>query len=339
MAPDRHMEALDGVDGDARLREHAFEASPSALVVLDNEGTVVQLSQAARSMFQLGVQDIGRRLQDLEVSYRPLELRSRLEQAQKERRTVVVSGVDRHFEDGRIQYLDVMVMPLFDDDGTHLGAQVAFTDVTSEQGLRTELERTKQERETAYEELQSTNEELETTNEELQSTVEELETTNEELQSANEELETMNEELQSTNGELQTINVEMRERSLELDRLNSFMESVLTSLRVGVAVLDPEGRVQIWNSCAEDMWGLRSDEVVGQSLFALDIGLPVGQLAAPVRRCASGESDGDDIVLEALNRRGRTISCRVSLAPLVEGRQREGVVMLMEAGEAVAAPS
>ena len=77
---------------------------------------------------------------------------------------------------------------------------------------RSELDRSRRELETAYEELQSTIEELETTNEELQSTNEELETTNEELQSTNEELETMNEELQSTNEELETMNDELRER-------------------------------------------------------------------------------------------------------------------------------
>jgi two-component system CheB/CheR fusion protein len=207
---------------------------------------------------------------------------------------------------------------------------VDFLDVTAPQTLRSELQRSKQELETAYEELQSTNEELETTNEELQSTVEELETTNEELQSANEELETMNEELQSTNGELQTINVEMRERSDELDRLNAFMESVLTSLRAAVVVLDGDMRVQVWNSRAEDLWGLRADEVIGQVLLTLDIGLPVDELTVPLRRCANGESESEERLLSALNRRGRTISCRVTCSPLYDGGNRRGVVVLME---------
>ena len=110
------------------------------------------------------------------------------------------------------------------------------------------------------EELQSTNEELETTNEELQSTVEELETTNEELQSTNEELETMNEELQSTNEELQTINDEARERSDQLDELNAFLESILTELAGGVGWWTAISRSE-WNRRAEDMWGLRPDEV------------------------------------------------------------------------------
>src|SRR5581483_5698918 len=108
----------------------------------------------------------------------------------------------------------------------------------------------------------------------------------------------MNEELQSTNGELQTINVEMRERTVELDRLNAFMETVLTSLRAAVVVVDGDLHVQIWNN--------RAEEVVGRRLLSLDIGLPVGEIAAALRHAADGDSRGEELVLTALNRRGRT---------------------------------
>jgi two-component system, chemotaxis family, CheB/CheR fusion protein len=104
-------------------------------------------------------------------------------------------------------------------------------------------------------------------------------------------------------------------------------------------VVTGDGRVQIWNSRAEDLWGMRAEEVVGHSLLTLDIGLPVAELAAPLRRCLSGDSKGEDVVMSALNRRGRTITCRVSLAPLFHGRSREGVVLLMEETERVRAVS
>jgi len=321
---------------EVRLRELALDAAPSAQLVLDRDGTMIAVNHAARDMFALGSRDVTRRLQDLELSYRPVELRSRLDEAQKERRAVVVRDVERQVGEGEMQHLEVVVTPMFEDDGSYIGATVAFIDVTSARMLHDRLQRSKQELETAYEELQSTNEELETTNEELQSTVEELETTNEELQSANEELETMNEELQVTNGELQTINVELRDRGLELDRLNSFMESVLTSLRVAVAVLDVDMRVQVWNSRAEDLWGLRSDEVLGHSLISLDIGLPVGDLTAPLRRCLNRERDGEERIFTVINRRGQTIACRVVLSPLLDRGAVTGVVVLMEKVQAEA---
>ena len=151
--------------------------------------------------------------------------------------------------------------------------------------LQSELESNRRDLELAYEELQSTIDELETTNEELQSANEELQTTNEELQSTNEELETMNEELQSTNEELETINDELRDRTTELNQVNDFLETILTSLGIGVAVLDRQQRVQVWNHRAEDLWGLREDEAVEHHFLSLDIGLPAEPLAGPCAPC------------------------------------------------------
>ncbi|MBO0686483.1 MAG: PAS domain-containing protein, partial [Candidatus Dormibacteraeota bacterium] len=236
-----------------RLREQAKELSPVPQLLVDTAGVMISANQAARSLFELSPRDVGRPLQDLQISYRPLEMRSQLERAHRERRTVVLSSVAYDREDGTTRYLDVHVIPVIDDDESMLGTSVVFIDVTQHQRLRLELERTRQEVETTQEELQSSNEELETTNEELQSTVEELETTNEELQSSNEELETMNEELESTNGELQAINVDLTSRTGELDRVNLFLQSILASIETGVAVLDDSLRVQLWNRRAEDL--------------------------------------------------------------------------------------
>src|SRR6185503_9803794 len=130
-------------------------------------------------------------------------------------------------------------------------------------------------------------EELETTNEELQSTVEELETTNEELQSTNEELETMNEELQSTNDELQSINEQLRESSMRLDSVNEFLDAILTSLQAGVVVVNNDLLAREWNDRAEDLWGVRRDEAVGQHFLNLDIGLPTDELRPLIRHALS----------------------------------------------------
>jgi two-component system, chemotaxis family, CheB/CheR fusion protein len=231
----------------------------------------------------------------------------------------------------RIFTLDIHLVPLVDTDGTSLGISITFHDVTHHRRLQTELEKSRQDLETAYEELQSTNEELETTNEELQSTVEELETTNEELQSSNEELETMNEELQSGNEELQTTNDELRERTDEVNRSKAFLESILASLHAAAVVLDPSFNVLWWNAEASELWGLREDEVQGQSILNLDIGLPVEQLRPPVRAVLSGRSTFQEVMLSATNRRGKVIQCRVTCTPLADAeRDTQGVILLME---------
>ncbi|TMD04709.1 MAG: PAS domain-containing protein [Chloroflexi bacterium] len=315
-----------------RLRESAFDTALVAQIVVDPGGYLLLANASARQLFGLVAADIGRPIQDLEVSYRPLELRSRLDQVLRERQPLEARQVERHLASGATQVLDVTVTPLLDPAGDLLGASVAFTDVSNYNAIHAQLERSKQELETASEELQSTNEELETTNEELQSTVEELETTNEELQSSNEELETMNEELESTNTQLQAINAELQQRSLQLDQLNIFMESILAGLRSGVVVVGTDLRIQLWNQRAEDLWGVRGEEVLGQSLLTLDIGLPVADLALPIRDCLAGKDGGlREVVLDATNRRGKSIRCKVMCTPLMgQSGPPEGAILLME---------
>jgi two-component system CheB/CheR fusion protein len=217
-------------------------------------------------------------------------------------------------------------------NGTPLGTSVSYIDVTESHRLQQQLNSYREELEQAYEELQSTVEELETTNEELQSTNEELETTNEELQSTNEELETTNEELQSSNEELETMNDELRHRTLELNDMNSFLETILTTMGLAVVVIDRQQHVQIWNDQARELWGLSSEEVEDQHVLSLDIGLPLEQLKGAIRACLSGSSDRQEVVVDAVNRRGKSFHCKVTCLPL--GMRREGnisgVIMMME---------
>ena len=314
-----------------RLQELAFDAGSVAQIIIDINGNLVIANKSARSLFGINLLDIGRPLQDLEISYRPLELRSHIEQAYSDRQLLIVRDIVRHLPEGNTQHLDVYFNPLEEENKEILGVSISFVDISPYHELQQELNRSNQELETANEELQSSNEELETTNEELQSTNEELETTNEELQSTNEELETMNEELQSTNEELQTINEELRQRTAELDQTNAFLNSILGSLRAGVVVVNTQFNILSWNDEAENMWGLRFDEVKGQSVLSLDIGLPVEQLREPIRNCLANNGDRQELILEAINRRGRTIQCRLSINPLIgHKKERQGVILLME---------
>ncbi|WP_445626578.1 CheR family methyltransferase [Nostoc sp. DSM 114167] len=311
-----------------RLREMGFDTTPIAQIVIDTNGTLVMMNEQARILFGLFPKDLTRPFQDLELSYRPVELRSLIERAYTERRPVSITNVERYVSNTEIQYLDVQITPLQDTDGSFLGVSISFHDVTRYIKLQDALKRSQQELETTNEELQSTNEELETTNEELQSTNEELETTNEELQSTNEELETMNEELQSTNEELQTINSELSQRTTELNHTNISLISILRSLQTGVVVIDGSFNISIWNYMVEDLWGLRTDEVIGKSIFSLDIGLPVEQLRSPIRESLSGKKQFQEMILNATNRRGRQIKCYLAITPLL-GIEMQGAVLMM----------
>jgi two-component system CheB/CheR fusion protein len=335
-------EAARSASESMRLRDEALLNSPVAHVVVDRSGMLAAANHRADALFGIGPRDLGRPFQDLELSYRPLELRSHLEQALAERRPRVLRDVEWVRGSGEPMYLEVQVVPLLDGspDGAY-GVSVFFTDVTAHRRLQVELEFANRQLETAYEELHSTNEELETTNEELQSTVEELETTNEELQSTNEELQTMNEELQSMNDELHASNEELRLRTLEVSDINLFMESVLAGLRGAVVVVDREQRVLVWNRQAEDLWGVRREEALGRHLLSLDIGLPLEQLTPVLREVLSGRvpQDGDglghpappQLRLTALNRRGRSVNVRVSTTPLLrDGADVTGAIVLVD---------
>jgi PAS domain-containing protein len=83
-----------------------------------------------------------------------------------------------------------------------------------------------------------------------------------------EELETTNEEVQSTNDEL------------------------LTGMRAGVVVLAPDLSVRVWNQEAQDLWGLRPEETIGQHFLTLDIGQPLEQLAPMMEQ--DDRADGDE---------------------------------------------
>jgi two-component system, chemotaxis family, CheB/CheR fusion protein len=325
--------------GGERVRLSALLAAPQAQILLDHEGRLALSTNRAMHLFNVSVRDLGKPIQDLEVSYRPIELRAHIEEATTERRQVWVRDVTWVRGSAEPLTFDIQVTPLRDEGGTLLGTSIVFNDVTQYRQLQTELEFANRQLETAYEELQSTNEELETTNEELQSTVEELETTNEELQSTNEELETMNEELQSMNDELQMSSEAQREQQEHYYRLSRFMTSVLGSMRSGVAVVDDQLKVVAWNAKAEDLWGVRMDEAEGVHLASLDIGLPLVELVQPLRqKISSDDADHEVITLEAVNRRGRHVTVQVTITRLSrEGDAPSGALLMMDVVDA--APS
>jgi two-component system CheB/CheR fusion protein len=286
-------------------------------MVIDLTDTVLTWNAAAEQLFDVpSANALGHKFRDLDVSYRVEGLRARIEDVKARHLAARMDSTTFNRRDGSAVHADVTIIPIADGQ-RHFGVLVFAIEATEHARLREQMTRVAEQHATAIEELQSTNEELETTNEELQST--------------NEELETMNEELQSTNEELQTMNDELRNRSTELNSNNAFLEAVFTSLRSAVVVVDRELRIQVWNAGALEMWGVRAEESQGNSMFNLDIGLPVGDLHQPLREILSGAATHRELTLPATNRRGKTIRCKVSIAPLLgNDKTVTGAILLME---------
>ncbi|HEY0932869.1 MAG TPA: CheR family methyltransferase, partial [Trebonia sp.] len=309
--------------GGGRIEGAALSSGPTVQLAVDLADKLRVANAAAEALFNLRPRDIGRPFQDLEVSYRPVELRSRIEQVRKEMRPLELHDVEWQ-RPGSLErsYYDVGIIPLFAAPGDLLGVGVSFVEVTRYRRVRDELAHANAELERAYEELQSLNEELETTNEELQST--------------NEELETMNEELQSTNDELQAINEELRGRTEDLDQTNSFLGSVLRSLGSAVIVLNEDLRVRVWSPGAEDLWGLRPEEAEAKELLSLDIGLPAADIAPMLQQAVSRPAaDGNGAVpahaVTAVNRRGKTVELQIAASPMrTEEGGINGLILVMD---------
>ena len=330
--PRRAAERAVITDDAERLRSEILLTNPVAQIAVNAAGRLIMVNHRASGMLGISDRDLGRPFHDLEVSYRPLELRSHLAEVAENQTPVWLREVEWRRSGPDPVFVDVHVVPLLDGSGAVDGASVSFTDVTRFRQLSIEVELANRQLEAAYEQLQSTNEELETTNEELLSTVDELETTNEELQSTNEELETMNEELQSANDELQSTVGQLRDRTQEITELNAFMESILGSLQAAVVVVDRDLVVRVWTPRACDLWGLRAEETVGHHLLNLDSGLPVAELHPWLRAVVSEQQPA--VVgqhLRALDRRGRPVSLRVTVTPLQSGEQApSGALVSME---------
>jgi len=137
---------------------------------------------------------------------------------------------------------------------------------TSEE--KQDLARLRRELDATRDYLQSIIEEQEAMNEELRSANEEIQSSNEELQSTNEELETAKEELQSSNEELITLNEELENRNDELALVNSDLSNLLTSIEVGVVILDGNMRIRRANTAAQRLL----------SLLPTDVGRPIADM-------------------------------------------------------------
>ena len=118
-----------------------------------------------------------------------------------------------------------------------------------------------------------------------------------------------------------------------LNDLNTFLESMFTSLRSGIAVLDRDLRVTVWNRQAEELWGVRAAEVEQVHFLRLDIGLPLDQIEnADPRLPRRQDRQPRGVPARRATARGRAIVCKTRIYPLVtrDDARPRGVIVLMD---------
>ncbi len=153
LTPASTLGDIQGVSRPVRVREAAFDAGPVAQIAVDRTGRLALANGKARQLFNLAPADLGRLLQDLEISYRPVELRSHIDAVSSSRLAVTLKNVEWRPVGGEPRVLEIGIIPLLDAGGLLQGTGVSFLDNTTQTHLHSELERAKQELETAYEEL------------------------------------------------------------------------------------------------------------------------------------------------------------------------------------------
>ena len=108
------------------------------------------------------------------------------------------------------------------------------------------------------------------------------------------------------------------------------MHAILSSLHVGIAVTNARLEVIAWNEAAESMWGVHAKEAQGQSIYELGIGLPLDKLNNQIRACLNGKKSNESHVLQAVNRRGKPMACKVTCKAFMGTDGNRGVTLLME---------
>src|SRR5262245_58238152 len=150
MATNQEDGALEPVSTETRLRDVSWDVSPLAQIIVDAKGHLVVANDRARSLFNLGAPDFGRPFQDLELSYRPTDLRSVIDQANAGRKPLMVRNVEWSVRGGEVRWIDVQATPLY-GAGHVIGVALSFDDVTAFHHLHRELEKSNAELEGAYE--------------------------------------------------------------------------------------------------------------------------------------------------------------------------------------------
>jgi two-component system CheB/CheR fusion protein len=98
-------------------------------------------------------------------------------------------------------------------------------------------------------------------------------------------------------------------------------------------VLDDSLDVRLWNRTMEQLWGVERDDARDRSILALDIGFPVREIADSLHTIAgTGGDEAREFRLDgidAVDHRGRALSCRVAIRRVREPDEGEGRIAVL----------
>src|SRR5436305_15144444 len=109
LAQSGSMEATNQVAKQPRVRKLATEGTPNPQIVVDALGILVSINQSARELFDVPASDLGRALRRLEVSSKPIDLRTPLHRVFRDGRPTSLKAIEHQRIDGSPATLDLSV--------------------------------------------------------------------------------------------------------------------------------------------------------------------------------------------------------------------------------------
>jgi two-component system CheB/CheR fusion protein len=146
----------------------AFQTSPLAQFAVDRRGRPIGVSNRAYTLFGLKEDDLGARVQDLQFG-QVANLEVLMEQLNRDRREIHQKNVQLTTSHGRT-YFDIYITPIIKPNGSLLGANITFIDVTNHIKLEKELKSSNSQLTKVCSELELTKKRLSSANAELERT-------------------------------------------------------------------------------------------------------------------------------------------------------------------------
>src|SRR6185437_194607 len=95
-----------------RLLNAIVDNSAAAYLAIDNKDVLLLASASARRLLEVGENDVGRPFQDLSVSYRPIELRSQIEEVRRQGHPIRIEHQEYHRPPAEPIRLTIDVAPM-----------------------------------------------------------------------------------------------------------------------------------------------------------------------------------------------------------------------------------
>jgi PAS domain S-box-containing protein len=120
-------------------------------------------------------------------------------------------------------------------------------------------------------------------------------------------------------------------RAHEFEQLKNYNENIVQSIKVGVMVLDTDGRVRSWNHSMEETHGIRANEAIRQQvdeLFPTSFSSALQQARQRVEEGAETIASAYRVALRGRDDVDRIVN--ISVAPLLGERGRQPTVVIVD---------